>query len=218
MRTKIKNKYRLLGRTRDTLEFFVEDNSLINYKRIDRLVISFLVKNDLRELPIDVVELSKRNKWLIVPYSKIPKKVYNFYENIIYTDSGFSTYYKNNYIIFYNDKIDVLTQRFTVAHEIGHIALDHFLDSDPATREIEANTFAAKMLMPLSIIKACGVKSIYEIEHLCGVDYSVAKERYKYLLQSDIHYDDDLNKQFDKFIKTYKTRRNSSIIYKNPST
>lgn len=212
------NKIRLLGRTREDLAFFTEDESLINYEQIDSIVNSFMIKNDLKILPIDVVELSNKNGWLLAPYSKIPKNIYQLYEDIIYTDLGFTVCYNGDYIIFYNDNIDVFTQRFTVAHEIGHIALEHFVNSDPRTREIEANTFAAKMLMPLSIIKACEVKSIYEIENLCGVNYSIAKQRYTYLLNTKTHKKKELNKQFRNFIKNYKTRHNLTKMYKNPST
>lgn len=207
---KKKNSIKILGRTRKKIEFFVEDANLINYEQIDRLVISFMLKNNLKDLPIDVIELAKANDWMVIPYSKIPNKLCGLFEDIMYTDLGFTTCYKNNYLIFYNDNIDVLTQRFTIAHEIGHIALEHFISSDPTIREKEANTFAAKMLMPLGVIKACGVKSIYEIEYLCGVNYSIAKQRYKYLSKGKIQNGKELNIQFKNFIEKHKIRHNSA--------
>ena len=105
------NKIRLLGRTREDLAFFTEDESLINYEQIDSIVNSFMIKNDLKIMPIDVVELSNKNGWLLAPYSKIPKNIYQLYEDIIYTDLGFTVCYNGDYIIFYNDNIDVFTQR-----------------------------------------------------------------------------------------------------------
>ncbi len=67
-------------------------------------------------------------------------------------------------LIGYNDTRHVHRKRFTVAHEIGHLLLghtskhaDHVIDvyegigKDP--REIEANQFAAELLMPLAMLK-----------------------------------------------------------------
>lgn len=62
--------------------------------------------------------------------------------------------------ILYNKSHHVHRKRFTVAHEIGHVAFDHpnyqnesldFYSKDD--KEIEANQFAAELLMPLNNLK-----------------------------------------------------------------
>lgn len=61
--------------------------------------------------------------------------------------------------IGYNQSQHPHRQRFTVAHEIGHLLLGHtgknfILDlNSKKPEEIEANQFAAELLMPLEMIK-----------------------------------------------------------------
>ena len=61
--------------------------------------------------------------------------------------------------IGYNKSQHPHRQRFTVAHEIGHLLLGHteknfILDlNSKKPEEIEANQFAAELLMPLEMIK-----------------------------------------------------------------
>lgn len=73
----------------------------------------------------------------------------------------------SKYVIRYNVLDAVVRQRFTVAHEVGHVALGHLsaatkLFRDTASNystgsyspvEREANAFAAELLMPDNIVK-----------------------------------------------------------------
>ena len=80
--------------------------------------------------------------------------------------AGFLYRDESGYMIAVNDKDCIARQRFTVAHEIGHLVLNHLegneshsifrndlttLGIDP--REIAANAFAAELLMPERIFK-----------------------------------------------------------------
>jgi len=62
--------------------------------------------------------------------------------------------------ILYNDERPVVRKRFSVAHELGHLYLGHLhgnssiaLDTENFD-ELEANTFAAHLLMPPTFLKA----------------------------------------------------------------
>lgn len=61
--------------------------------------------------------------------------------------------------IIYNDGRSVVRKRFSVAHELGHLYLGHLhgnSSSDLNTEnfdEIEANAFAAQLLMPPSLLR-----------------------------------------------------------------
>lgn len=80
---------------------------------------------------------------------------WDFGDNI----DGIQTTEGNTTTIAYNKTKHPHRQRFTVAHEIGHLLLGHTKDdipidfdsSDP--EEIEANKFAAELLMPLAMLK-----------------------------------------------------------------
>ena len=85
---------------------------------------------------------------------------FNFGEN---TDGQTATTDEGS-LIGYNKDKHVHRKRFTVAHELGHLVLghtskhgDHFLEAFDGEgldlKEIEANQFAAELLVPLSMIK-----------------------------------------------------------------
>ncbi|TSC76473.1 MAG: hypothetical protein G01um101431_606 [Parcubacteria group bacterium Gr01-1014_31] len=64
-----------------------------------------------------------------------------------------------NITIGYNQNQHRHRQRFTVAHEIGHFMMGHTTGDSPfdltsqKPEEIEANQFAAELLMPLGLLK-----------------------------------------------------------------
>lgn len=62
-------------------------------------------------------------------------------------------------ILVYKDSDPIVRKRFSVAHEIGHFVLSHTVKNDIFDidsfdyREIEANMFAAEILMPFDWVK-----------------------------------------------------------------
>ena len=204
----------LIGRTRINIDNYDVDTSNIDYSKIKCLVEKFIIDNKISVLPIDVIDIATRNNWVVVPYSNISESILDIYEEIMYTDWGFTVYYNGKYFIFYNNSIKIGSQRFTIAHEIGHIVLDHFECSDTTTREIEANDFAAKLLMPLDIINGCKISSNEELASLCGVSLSAASYGLK-RLEKNRNRKSKLNnvrneiiqKQFKNFIKKYLNKK-----------
>lgn len=71
----------------------------------------------------------------------------------------------NDYLITVNANHHENRQRFTIAHELGHYFLRHgnkhdtfetmYRDGHLNAEEMEANTFAAELLMPSNAIKHC---------------------------------------------------------------
>lgn len=94
---------------------------------------------------------------------------------------GFTLKINNQFYIFYNGLVSPTLQRFTIAHEIGHIKLKHFFTGNHDNDEKEANMFAARLLMPMCILYECNVSSAEEISALCKVSYTAAKFRYQRL-------------------------------------
>ena len=58
-------------------------------------------------------------------------------------------YSLKSYFILYNDNMDINRIRFTIAHEIGHIALGHEESNDET--ESETDYFARHLLVPIII-------------------------------------------------------------------
>ena len=196
------NNPKLIGRTRVNIEFYDIDLSKIDYAKINEVSTQFILDNKINKLPVDVISIANKNSWSIIPYSKMRKDIKSIYEEIIYTDWGFTLSHNNRYFIFYNDNIKIGSQRFTIAHEIGHIVLEHFADSDAEIREVEANWFAANLLMPINVLKCCRVSSPSEISTLCGVGYTSASKIVS-RLNDKLTNNINVNKQFYRFIKEY---------------
>lgn len=76
--------------------------------------------------------------------------------------------------------------RFTIAHEMGHLFLNHKPDLSLSRKDFEgkppifydaewqADTFAAELLMPVDIVKG---KTYTEVQKLCNVSASAAQAR-----------------------------------------
>lgn len=85
--------------------------------------------------------------------------IQRFFYQYASSEHGFTipNYNKHRYIICINELKDEKTIRFTIAHEIGHIVLEHRVDNDITDRE--ANCFARNLLCPLQIADGFGVET-----------------------------------------------------------
>lgn len=133
-----------------------------DYERIKGVIGDIYEENSdfLNTIPIDVVGLAKRMGFKIIYLSKMlmldgnaNNKKLEEYQKIISGPSidGCSFYdkEKEQFIIYINDVDYHKTRnRFTIAHEIGHIVLNHFESGDAKENEIEANYFAGYLLLP----------------------------------------------------------------------
>ena len=174
------------------------------------------MKNKIKKLPIDLFFLAKLNGWLIISYKENYER-FNLIDREILKDNwGITAYIKNIYIIFYDDKIPLTAQRFTIAHEIGHIVLGHFNEFNEFTKEKEANMFAVRILMPMCVLYECRVDSVEELEGMCCVSKESAQYRFNRLQlvkERQKFYTDRLEikvkHRFAKFIKTHlKNKKN----------
>lgn len=68
------------------------------------------------------------------------------------------------FIVLFNDWKDDVIIRFTLAHEIGHIVLNHKMDTEAANKE--ANCFARNLLCPVYIRNLLEVQTV---ESYCNV-------------------------------------------------
>lgn len=95
--------------------------------------------------------------------------------------SGIQATINDEIFIGYNKNHHPNRQRFTVAHEIGHLIMGHTsVNNNPTPEnkdieEMEANQFAAELLMPLEFIKKdidTGLKDV----PLIAKKYNVSEE------------------------------------------
>ena len=134
----------------------------MNYKQIESLATDILKLHNLFKTPIDVIKLANKIGLKII-YHKMTDDI-----------SGMLMIKDGNGIIGVNKSHPKVRKRFTIAHEIGHYSLKHhregsiFVNQKQHTsaniyrdknsmkgeiwQEIEANAFAASLLMPKQII------------------------------------------------------------------
>lgn len=92
----------------------------------------------------------------------------------------------NSYIIFYDDaRTPKARINFTIAHELGHIALGHLKNvsmrprymtnrkNDPQERE--ADTFAGELIRPPIPFVFTGCTRIDDIQSVCNITYEAAR-------------------------------------------
>lgn len=120
--------------------------------------------------------------WKIIVHLKLESKfdvqpVEDFGENI----SGVIVVIDDSTIIGFNKKQHWHRRRFTIAHEIGHFKMGSMhndlmaalTSNNPA--EIEANQFAAELLIPYQFLKTDFQNSTKSIDEL-SMKYRVSKE------------------------------------------
>ena len=90
--------------------------------------------------------------------------------------------------IFYNQNCTPARQRFTVAHELGHVLLHNgsgTYNREPSENDIpiehEANVFASRLLAPACVLWGLGVTNAAQISSLCNISMQSAEFRMKRL-------------------------------------
>lgn len=105
--------------------------------------------------------------------------------------------------IVYDDTDTIQQIRFTVAHELGHLVLNHNMYTPTKTMELEADLFAVFLLMPLCVLRGIGILNPEEVAALCNVDL----ETYRYRTELSplhnmflSHSEEKVYEQFSNFI------------------
>ena len=197
------------------------------YDYVKRTARKVLLSNNIASLPTDIDAIFKNNNILLfseiqaeqmamctMPHEfSINNKIQAITQNrTVQSKSIFITIYKERNRVAGNI-------RFSKAHELGHIFLKHFEDFEiPSSLNIstsreywilerEAEMFAAELLAPTAILRACNCFDKRSIQLLCNL----SGEASEYVI-SDINRDYHLKEsdkaalecQFDSFIRSKK--------------
>lgn len=122
------------------------------------------VMNNVKYFPLNPFEIIKKFKWGLLTYEDMAKKLNCSIDDICecFGSDGYSIYDGKYYSIAYNISGNSKERiNFTLAHEIGHIILNHhkdfevteiikdnFIESEYKILENEANCFARNILAP----------------------------------------------------------------------
>jgi len=135
-------------------------------------------------------------------------------------NDGMSFFVEQTPVIMVSNKVQLPRQRFTAAHELGHILLGHVgkyelvnREPDPMDTPIEqaANVFASRLLAPACVLWGCGVWTPDAIMRLCDISRQASEfrsERMENLLQRNKFLLSPLERQvyrqFGDYIATHK--------------
>lgn len=138
-----------------------------------------LIDQQVCELPIRVSKLCKN--------MGIDVQVYNSDE---LDGDGKSIFVDDYPKILVNSNSSLQRQRFTAAHELGHIILGHvgkyqLVNREPSENdnhiEHEANVFATRLLAPAIVLRDLNVQSAEDIAHVCNISLRSADFRWERL-------------------------------------
>ncbi len=190
------------------------------------------VENNIIEFPIQPFELIKKFKWGLLTYEEMALRGNCTIENVcecLGTD-GYSIYNGSNYTIAYNNTIKSQGRiNFTLAHEIGHIILNHHKDFDVTEilednftkaeykiLENEANCFARNILAPAPLVKQMKFwNALFDMPNYFGITLKATTTRLSFL-SNDLYYltQDQILQYLLKY-KRYKLCLNCSLKYLN---
>lgn len=145
-----------------------------------------LLRGDVK-LPVSLSEICRRYD-IALGFAKLNKL------------NAFLLEAKYKRVIMVNIDHNIARQRFSIAHEIGHAYMQHgpiSFDSDtiknrPHWQEVQANSFAAELLMPKVLLSRYGQLSPAQIARLCNVSMEAAVIRAEQLgwLQRELNFFD----------------------------
>ena len=162
-----------------------------SYKKARDLSWEILLKADITSLPVDLSKVLKA----------VDVKAILYCDAFFDTDSprlrgsdGFVTKIGGKKAIYLNEeKGTTQRRRFTMAHEIGHIVLDHpinpiiyrnsEIDEGQKPEEVQANVFARDLLMPAGVLAKLHVTTVDEIMRICNVSRISAQIRLERLTE-----------------------------------
>lgn len=178
-----------------------------------------LIDAGVDRLPVDLKKVCKSLHAVVILYSNMGEKTLS---NFAATGDGFTlALNKKQKLIAINDFQSLPRMRFTLAHELGHIALNHpltpvvyrnsELDDNQKVEEVQANIFARDILMPACALAKLDIHTAEDIAKLCDVSLTSAQiraERMKTLYQRNMFGAHPLERQvisqFKKFISSKK--------------
>lgn len=146
------------------------------YKVSRDLAWEVLIRERVTQLPVMVVKLCKDLGILVGYYSPTDG------------NDGKSILVDGRAVILVSDRCSVERQRFTVAHELGHVLLGHvgkypLVNREPSGSdnplEHAANIFASRLLAPACVLWALNIRTAEEIAALCRISLPSAQFRAK---------------------------------------
>ncbi len=143
----------------------------MNHDFILSKVIETYAYCDFKKFPFDCFKAIKMYGYRIFTYSELKEKSPEAYELCVAcSDESYKDPFSKT--VAFNEHMPTDRITFSMAHELGHIVLDHPCKTD--YYEAEANCFASYLLAPRMAIHYCRCKNSWEVEHHFGISSDAA--------------------------------------------
>ena len=176
------------------------------YTKANEILVSSSV---IEAFPYKIKDLIEEQSDIrLCKYSKAMQK-YNIPIKVFGSESAIIQEFGGRYIIFYNQDEPAYRVRFSIMHEFAHYIFQHKMNleaEDPLYKkqELEANCFAAQMLMPEQIIREAisrgKIAGIDMIKSWFYVSDDAATKRKKTLATTIYEWKKRAEKEFDDII------------------
>lgn len=189
-----------------------------NYKTARDKAWKILINCKVDKLPVSTAALCEHYGWVLADYQEGKATIDLLgLSSLTERTDGFCTMTDHFTYIFYNSVLPVGRQRFTVAHEIGHLALGHVgrgrvttINREPSPQdsqeETQANQFAVRLLAPACVLHELGATTPEAIQQVCGLSHQAAEfraARMQELEKRNRYYTSPLERQVVEQFRSY---------------
>lgn len=186
-----------------------DSTSTVNFKKIYSIANEFLAtSNSIISFPFNVKKFIKEQSDIqIRTFDKAHK--YNVDISAFGSESAIIIEQAGANIIFYNQDEPLYRKIFSILHEFGHYIFGHGMnlnDEDELYRikELEANCFAAQMLMPEQLLRECTKRgrklTSAFIQQAFNVSNEAAERRIRTLAKTNSEWRSREEKSYDDII------------------
>lgn len=199
-------------------------------KKADKIALEFLIREQVRSLPVNAIRLANKRGYQLYAYSGIvgimEKMGYNYDDMLEWFGHAFATYDDKiqAYIIACDMECDPVIRNWAILHEIAHIEQNHItkqrtplLKERTLINEISAERFVHMVLCPDPVLNEIGVTQPEQIENVCLVPEDKAIQKSRTMQFRKIKnqmfgnptesLDNQLKKKFSLYIQWFKHRR-----------
>lgn len=177
------------------------------YRNIQEWAWYVLIETNATKLPIDIIDICEQLNISIRCYNENHKFAKKFKNGFSVINNGKKTIYINKEM---HNKHRV---RFTIAHELGHILLNHHQNKNNLSYndlEIEANMFAIRVLAPLCVLHELKVQTESELRELCRISKKAGEIRFQRFQEKE-----SLNKYYINPMESILIKQFKEFIIKN---
>ncbi len=189
-----------------------------DYKTARDMAWKFLLECGINSLPVRPSVICEHYGWVLADYQEGEAAIDLLgLSSLTERTDGFCAVTDHFTYIFYNSGLPVGRQRFTVAHEIGHLVLGHVgqgrvttINREPnpkdSQEETQANQFAARLLAPACVLHELGAITPEAIQQVCGLSRQAAEfraRRMQELERRNRYYTSPLERQVVEQFRSY---------------